>query len=459
MEPSRARTALPRGGHGPAVPSDLDHARLRSHGGRGLEGHHLPVYGRDTPRRARPLSRRVAHPRASRRPLRQLPDRWLPAHGRGPRPGRLDGAGHGRGDRVRRRDPTASRSHGDPVVRRRCPRPRPVRLLSARVLRPLRLRARPLRRLRRRDQGAWLGRRRELPGPVRVRAGQSRGVPRPVRHGRPRLGARARARAGPMTAGDLSTNEMLAVLGSRALVDGQTVFTGVGAPMLATALAQRRHAPRLTRVVEGGIVGPQWRPGSLPISTNEIRAAYRAQMLPAITDIFLMAQRGFLDVGFIGGAQIDRFGNLNTSAIGGYARPKVRLPGSGGANDIISLCSEVIILTAHEPRRFVDQVDFITSPGYLQGGDSRRRSGLVFGGVSRLVTTLGIFDFEPGSRRMRLESVLAGVTVEEVRDQTPFDLVLAERVGTTPRPTDDELTELRALDPERQFLGAPERTS
>ena len=262
-----------------------------------------------------------------------------------------------------------------------------------------------------------------------------------------------------MTSPALSTNEMLAVLGSRALKDGQTVFTGVGAPMLATALAQRRHAPRLTMVVEGGIVGPQWRPGWLPISTNEIRAAYRAQMLPAITDIFLMAQRGFLDVGFIGGAQIDRYGNLNTSAIGGYARPKVRLPGSGGANDIISLCSEVIILTAHEPRRFVDQVDFITSPGYLQGGDSRRRSGLVFGGVSRLVTTLGIFDFEPGTRRMRLESVLAGVTVEEVRDQTPFDLVLPERVGTTPRPTDDELAVLRALDPERQFLGAPERTS
>ena len=109
-----------------------------------------------------------------------------------------------------------------------------------------------------------------------------------------------------MTAAALSTNEMLAVLGSRALRDGQTVFTGVGAPMLATALAQRRHAPRLTMVVEGGIVGPQWRPGWLPISTNEMRAAYRAQMLPAITDIFLMAQRGFLDVGFIGGAQIDR---------------------------------------------------------------------------------------------------------------------------------------------------------
>ena len=251
----------------------------------------------------------------------------------------------------------------------------------------------------------------------------------------------------------ISANELLAVMGARALRDGQTVFTGVGAPMLATALAQRRHAPRLTMVVEGGIVGPQWRPGWLPISTNEIRAAYHAQMLPAITDIFLMAQRGLLDVGFIGGAQIDRYGNLNTSAIGGYERPAVRLPGSGGANDIISLCGEVIVLTAHEPRRFVERVDFITSPSHLTGGDSRRRSGLVTRGVSRVVTTLGLFGFEAGSRRMVLEAVHTGVTVEEVRDRTPFDLAIADRVATTPPPSDEELAVLRALDPERQFLG------
>jgi glutaconate CoA-transferase subunit B len=251
----------------------------------------------------------------------------------------------------------------------------------------------------------------------------------------------------------LSVNETLAVLGSRALRDGQTVFTGVGAPMLATALAQRRHAPRLTMVVEGGIVGPQWRPGWLPISTNEMRAAYHAQMLPAITDIFLMAQRGFLDVGFIGGAQIDRFGNLNTSAIGGYEHPKVRLPGSGGANDIISLCSEVIVLTAHEPRRFVDRVDFVTSPSHLTGGDSRRKSGLVTRGVARVVTTLCTLDFEPGTRRIRLESVLEGVTIEEVRDQTPFDVLVPERVGTTALPSDEELRIIRALDPDRHFLG------
>ena len=256
-----------------------------------------------------------------------------------------------------------------------------------------------------------------------------------------------------MTAAALTANEILAVMGARQLRDGQTVFTGVGAPMLATALAQRRHAPRLTMVVEGGIVGPEWRPGWLPISTNEMRAAYHAQMLPAITDVFLMAQRGFLDVGFIGGAQVDRHGNLNTSAIGGYARPKVRLPGSGGANDIISLCSDVIILTAHEPRRFVDTVDFVTSPGYLDGGDSRRRRGLLFGGVSRVVTTLALFGFDPASRRLRLDAVNEGVTVEEVRDRTPIDMLVAERVAPTSPPAEDELAILRALDPDRQLLG------
>jgi glutaconate CoA-transferase subunit B len=248
-------------------------------------------------------------------------------------------------------------------------------------------------------------------------------------------------------------NELLAVMGSRQLRDHQTVFTGVGAPMMASVLAQRLHAPRLTMVIEGGIVGPQWRPGWLPISTNEMRTAHRAQMLPDITDAFLLAQRGFLDVGVIGGAQIDRYGNVNTSFIGPVARPKVRLPGSGGANDIVSLCREVIILTTHEPRRFIDTVDFVTSPGWLRGGDSRRRSGLLFGGVAKVVTTLGILGFDPASRQMCLEAVHPGVTVEEVRANTPFDLLVAERVDITTPPTDQELGILRELDPERRFIG------
>jgi glutaconate CoA-transferase, subunit B len=252
----------------------------------------------------------------------------------------------------------------------------------------------------------------------------------------------------------VTANELLAVMGARELKNNTTVFAGVGTPMLASGLAQRTHAPGLTMVLEGGIVGPEWKPGALAISTNEMRAAYRAQMLPGITDALLLAQRGFLDVGFIGGAQIDRHGNLNTTAIGGsYDRPKVRLPGTGGANDIISLCREVIILTVHEKRRFSETVDFVTSPGWLEGGDSRRKSGLLFGGVARVVTTLGVFGFHPESRRMRLEALHAGVSVDEVKANTGFEVLVSDALKTTRPPTDEELGILRMLDPARQFLG------
>ena len=251
----------------------------------------------------------------------------------------------------------------------------------------------------------------------------------------------------------ITANELLAVMGARALKDDTTVFVGVGAPLMAAALAQRTHAPKLTMVIEGGIVGPSFMPGELPISTNEMRTAFHAQMLPGITDAFLLAQRGFLDVGFIGGAQIDQYGNLNTSAIGGYDKPAVRLPGSGGANDIISLCREVMILTVHEKRRFTERVDFITSPGYLSGADSRRKSGLLFGGVSRMVTTLGVFDFEPTSRRMRLVALHPGVSREDVQANTGFEVLVSESLTTTDPPTSKELEILRMLDPKRQFIG------
>ena len=243
-------------------------------------------------------------------------------------------------------------------------------------------------------------------------------------------------------------------MGSRQLKDDTTVFAGVGVPLLAAALAQQRHAPQLTMVIEGGIIGPRIKPGRLPISTNEMRAAYQAQMLPGITDTFLFAQRGFLDYGFMGGAQIDQYGNINTSVLGSdYWRPKVRLPGTGGANDIASLCKEVIILTAHEKRRFIKRVDFVTSPGWIDGDGSRGKAGLIFGGVSRVVTTLGVFGFEPESRRMRVEKLHPGVTLDTVRENTGFELLVADQVGITEPPSSDELDMLRALDPERRFLG------
>ena len=250
-----------------------------------------------------------------------------------------------------------------------------------------------------------------------------------------------------------SATELLAVVAARQLAGVTSVFAGVGVPLVSAVLAQKTHAPQLVIVVEGGSMGPHIVPGRLPYSTNEMRTAPRAQMLPGITDTFLFAQRGFLDVGFVGGAQIDRHGNLNSSVIGSYERPRVRLPGSGGANDIISLCRNVMVVTMHERRRFVPQVDFVTSPGFLRGGDSRRRSGLLFGTVSRIVTHLGTLVFDPETKGMRLESLHPGVSLEQVRDNTGFELPAPDRVPVTEPPAADELETLRSIDPERNFLG------
>jgi len=250
-----------------------------------------------------------------------------------------------------------------------------------------------------------------------------------------------------------TASELLGVMAARRLYDGASVFAGVGLPLLAAVMARKSHAPRLMIVVEGGVFDPEMLTGRLPISTNEMRIAHRATMLTSITDTFLYAQRGFLDVGFIGGAQVDRFGNVNSSVIGPYDTPKVRLPGSGGANDIISLCRDVMIVTMHEARRFVPRVDFITSPGFVQGGESRKEAGLHFGKVSQVITNLGLLGFDDQERTMRLEAVHLGVTPQQVQDATGFELEIPTDVPTTPPPTAEELTLLRSLDPDRRYLG------
>jgi len=253
---------------------------------------------------------------------------------------------------------------------------------------------------------------------------------------------------------NFSPTELLAVMAARQLTGVTSVFAGVGVPLVSAVLAQKTHAPQLIIVVEGGSMGPQMMPGRLPYSTNEMRTACRAQMLPGITDTFLFAQRGFLDVGFVGGAQIDPFGNLNSSVIGSYQRPTVRLPGSGGANDIISLCRNVMVVTMHEKRRFVPKVDFVTSPGFLAGGEARHRAGLLFGKVSRIVTNLGILEFDDVTKRLRLERIHPGVSVKAVQENTGFALAVPDPLPMTEAPTELELRMLRGIDPDRNFLGA-----
>jgi glutaconate CoA-transferase subunit B len=242
-----------------------------------------------------------------------------------------------------------------------------------------------------------------------------------------------------------SREDAMIVAGSRRLRDGRVVFAGVGAPLLASILAQQLHAPDLTIVLEGGYIGPHMLPGKLPISTNEMRACRRASVLTGIVDVFLYAQRGCYDYGFVGAAQVDRFGNVNTSFIGGVQNPKVRLPGSGGANDIVSLCKEVFIITKHERRRFVERVDFVTSPGYLGGGSAREEAGLTRGRPVAVITDLATLGFDQDSKGMRLEELQPGVSVEEVLENTGFDLMVPDAVPTLDPPSHEELAALDRL--------------
>jgi len=248
-----------------------------------------------------------------------------------------------------------------------------------------------------------------------------------------------------------SASEMLSVMSGRLLTDGQTVFAGVGIPLLAATLAQRIHGPGITILFEGGTLGPFIVPGELPASTNEQRCTRRANMLLSITDVLLLLQRGYVDVGFMGGAQIDRYGNLNSSFIGSPENPSVRLPGTGGGNDISSL-TQMIVAIKHEKRRFVEKVDFITSPGFLNGNSTRHDTGLISGGMYRVVTDLAIMGFDEMTKSMKVEALHPKVTAEEVRDNTGFDILIDENVGVTKAPSDEELSVLRHLDPDRVYI-------
>ena len=248
-----------------------------------------------------------------------------------------------------------------------------------------------------------------------------------------------------------SASELLAVMSSRLLEDGQTVFVGVGIPLLAATLAQRLHAPGLTILFEGGTIGPFIVPGELPPSTNEQRCTRRANMVLSNTDVLLLLQRGYVDIGFMGGAQIDRYGNLNSSFIGDADDPTIRLPGTGGGNDIASL-TRVIVAMIHEKRRFVETVDFVSSTGFWRGGSSRAESGLITVGPGNVVTDLAILGFDEATKRMKVQALHAGVSAEQVQESTGFELLFDADIETTEPPTDDELAVLREFDPDRVYI-------
>ena len=247
--------------------------------------------------------------------------------------------------------------------------------------------------------------------------------------------------------------ELMVCTAARLLDDGATVAVGTGIPCCAAMLAQATHAPSLMVVFEAGGVAPIL--PTMPISVGDSRTFHRAVLATGMCDVMETCARGMIDYAFLGGAQIDPFGNLNSTVIGPYERPRVRLPGSGGAADLASLCRRIIVVTTHDRRRFVERLDFLTTPGYLTGPGAREAAGLPPDtGPYRVITDLAVMGYDPATKRMRVESLHAGIAPETVRERTGFAIEIPEDVPHTPAPSAAELDILRrVVDPFRYVIG------
>jgi glutaconate CoA-transferase, subunit B len=239
-----------------------------------------------------------------------------------------------------------------------------------------------------------------------------------------------------------SPTELMIVAAARALAGARVVFVGVGLPNVACNLAQRTVAPDLELVYEAGVYGA--RPARLPLSVGDptlVTGALAAMSMAHLFQYYL--QRGLIDVGFLGAAQIDRFGNLNSTVIGDYAQPKVRLPGSGGACEIALLARRILVIARLSKRTFVEKLDFLTTPGHMTGGDSRAALNAPGGGPEAVITDKAIFRFDPTTREMVLASLHPGHSLEEIQEQVGWEIRIAEDLAVTPTPTPEEMTILR----------------
>ncbi len=241
--------------------------------------------------------------------------------------------------------------------------------------------------------------------------------------------------------------EMMIVAAARALAGARTVFVGVGLPNIACNLARRTVAPELELIYESGVYGAQ--PARLPLSIGDPTLVTGATAVVSMADLFgLYLQRGLVEVALLGGAQIDRFGNLNTSVIGSYSAPKTRLPGSGGACEIAVNAQRVFYIMYLKRRAFVEQLDFMTSPGYLSGGNARQQQGLPGHGPQLVITDKALFNFDSATHEMQLTSLHPGVTLAEVEASIAWKLKHTETLAETPAPTVEELYQIRTeLDP------------
>jgi len=250
---------------------------------------------------------------------------------------------------------------------------------------------------------------------------------------------------------DYTSLEMMAAAAARQIKDHEVVFVGTGLPMLASMLALHTHAPHSIIMYESGYVG--CRNIDTARIIGDIRLMYNLTQVTTMVDVLGLLQTGRVDVGFLGGAQIDKYGNINATTIGEYHKPKVRLPGSGGAMDIATNVKRILIIVNHEKRRFPEKVDYITSPGWIDGPEGRRRAGLKWGGPDKVITDIAIMGFDEKTKQMKLISVHPDHTVEEVKEKTGFNLIIPENVATTEPPTVEEIKILREkVDPTGFFL-------
>jgi len=248
-----------------------------------------------------------------------------------------------------------------------------------------------------------------------------------------------------------SAAELMTINAARLLRDGDVVFVGVGLPNLACNLARRTHAPSLVMIYEAGVIGAQ--PARLPLSIGDPTLVSGALSVCSMYEIFtLYLQRGNIDVGFLGGAQIDRFGNINATVIGDYHHPKVRLPGSGGSMEIAAWANRCYIMTPHQVRRFPERVDFRTSAGFLDGRPEREAAKLRGQGPQAVVTNLGLLEPDENGE-LTLTALHPDIEVEQVRENTGWELKVASQLQVTDPPTDQELSILREeLDPDGIYL-------
>lgn len=250
---------------------------------------------------------------------------------------------------------------------------------------------------------------------------------------------------------EFNTLELMAVCGSRQIKNEEVVFVGTGLPLIAAMLAKKTHAPRAKIVYEAGFIDSNAK--EIALSIADSRLGYRASgAIGLIETLGLMLQGGHVDLGFVGAAQIDEYGNINTTYIGSFEKPTVRLPGSGGGNDIISSAKRIVVIMTHEKRKMVRKLDYLTSPGFLDGPGARERVGLRGGGPSLVVTNLCQMDFDPETRKIRLATVHPGVTVQQVVGNSGFDLIVPKKVLETEPPTCEELALLRAIDPNGIYI-------